>query len=264
MTGDWRSYDGVAATYERVHAPRFAEPARDLVALAGLANGARVLDVGTGTGVVAAAARDAGAAAVGIDPSLDMLAMARRDRPTVPVVAAEALDLPFRDGVFDAVTAGFVIAHFANPETALFDMRRVLATGGRLGVSSWADGADAFSETWLELIYGLVPKEMVEPSLAGVVPNRERFRRPAVLGDTLSEAGFRHVRVEKQVYEWRYPQEEFVAGLEIWATARFARGMVGEEAWATFRERARDTFAERFPDPMHDRREVLLAIGTKG
>ena len=55
---DWRSYDRTAETYERIHAPRFVEPARDLVALAGVRAGAKVLDVGTGTGVAAEVARD--------------------------------------------------------------------------------------------------------------------------------------------------------------------------------------------------------------
>jgi ubiquinone/menaquinone biosynthesis C-methylase UbiE len=58
---DWRSYDDVAETYERVHAPRMGAIARDLVAIAEVRPGARVLDVGTGTGVAAAAAADAAA-----------------------------------------------------------------------------------------------------------------------------------------------------------------------------------------------------------
>jgi hypothetical protein len=39
--------------------------------------------------------------------------------------------------------------------------------------------------------------------------------------------------------------------------------MLGDAAWAGFRERARSVFADRFPDPLHDRRDVLLAIGVK-
>ena len=39
--------------------------------------------------------------------------------------------------------------------------------------------------------------------------------------------------------------------------------MIGDAGWAAFRERARTTFADRFPDPLHDRRDVLLAAGER-
>ena len=73
---DWRSYDEVAEAYERVHAPRLAVVARDLVAFAEIGADANVLDIGTGTGVAAEAAAGAGARAVGIDPSSGMLGSA--------------------------------------------------------------------------------------------------------------------------------------------------------------------------------------------
>ena len=127
---DWRSYDDVAITYERVHAPRFAEPARDLLALAGVHAGQRVLDVGTGTGVAAEIARGLGVDAVGVDASPGMLEVAHAVHPELRLAAAEAIDLPFRDGSFDAVVGAFVLAHFARVDTALYDIVRVTRTGG--------------------------------------------------------------------------------------------------------------------------------------
>ena len=109
---DWRSYDRTAVTYEKVHAPRFAEPARDLAALAGVTAGSKVLDVGTGTGVVAQVAQELGATAVGVDPSEGMLDVARSTRPGIEFLAAQAIDLPFVDGRFDVVLGNFVLAHF--------------------------------------------------------------------------------------------------------------------------------------------------------
>jgi hypothetical protein len=84
-----------------------------------------------------------------------------------------------------------------------------------------------------------------------------------VVAETFSQAGLRKVRVERAHYEWIYRQDEFLDGLETWATARFAREMIGEAGWESFRVRARQTFAARFPDPLHDRRDVILVIGER-
>lgn len=260
---DWRSYDRTAATYERVHAPRFAEPARDLATLAGVTTGSRVLDIGTGTGVAAAVAADLGASAVGIDPSLDMLEVAHRAHPEVEFLAAQAIDLPFADGAFDVILGTFVLAHFANVQTALFELLRVTRPGGIVAFTTWTDGRDAYTDTWRELVSTVVPNDLLEPTLAKAIPNHDRFTRRAAIEETLIDAGLRRVRTEPMEYEWHYARDEFVDGLAVWATGRFVREMLGEDSWARFLDRARAVFAERFPDPLHDTRDVMLAIGTK-
>src|SRR5215213_2288220 len=260
---DWRSYDRAADTYERIHAPRFAGVARDLSALAGVRPGARVLDVGTGTGASADVVKEMGATPVGVDPSLGMLDVARERRPGIRFVAAEAIDLPFGPGSFDTALGNFVLAHFTKVETALFDIIRVTKPGGVIGFSTWMDGRDAFSDTWRELVLTVVPEDMLEQTLAKAVPNHDRFARRAPVEETFIDAGLRHVRTEPMRYEWRYSREEYVEGLSTWATGRFVREMLGEDDWKRFMERAHEVFADRFPDPLHDMREVLLAIGTK-
>jgi ubiquinone/menaquinone biosynthesis C-methylase UbiE len=260
---DWRTYDEVAETYERVHAARLAEVARDLVDMVGVDDGARVLDVGTGTGVAAQAAADAGAIAIGIDESIGMLEVARRERPKVPVAAAEVIDLPFGPGRFDAVLGSFVLAHFNKVETALFDVGRVLRPGGRVGFSSWTDGVDAYQQTWRELVESVVPREMLAPAYAEAAPWHERFRSRTSVEEALIDAGFRTVRTEVAKYHWTYALDDYLDGLQVWATGRFVRDMLGEAGWASLRERARATFAERFPDPLNDFREVILATATK-
>ena len=260
---DWRSYDDVAATYERVHAPRFAEPATDLLALAGVHAGQRVLHVGTGTGVAARVARSLGADAVGVDASLEMLRVGRAAHPDLRLAAAEAIDLPFAGGTFDVVAGTFVLAHFTRVETALFDIVRVTRPGGTVAFTTWTDARDAFGDVWLELVTDVVPKELLEPSVARAIPNHDRFTKRAAVEDALHDAGLRHVRTEPATYEWRYSQEDYLDGLEVWAVGRFAREMLGPESWAAFRARVRSAFADRFPDPLHDRRDVLLATGVK-
>jgi ubiquinone/menaquinone biosynthesis C-methylase UbiE len=260
---DWRTYDEVAEAYERVHAPRLAEVARDLVAFAEIGEGTTVLDVGTGTGVAAQAAADVGAHAIGIDPSLAMLEVGRRERPSITLVAAQAIDLPFRNGRFEAVTGNFVLSHFRRPETALFDMMRVLKPGGRVALSSWSDVKDDLQATWGELVGSVVPKEMLEPVWAAAAPGHARFADRLVVEQTLIDAKLRQVRTEKRRFQFQYTQEEYLAGQEIWATGRFVREMLGDSGWPAFQERVRATFAERFADPLNDFRDVILAIGTK-
>jgi hypothetical protein len=54
-----------------------------------------------------------------------------------------------------------------------------------------------------------------------------------------------------------------VDGLGTWATGRFVRSMLGARGWASFLERVRGEFHQRFPDPVLDFRDVLIAVGTK-
>ena len=259
---DWRSYDGVAEIYERVHAPRFADAARDLVAALGIEGGQRVLDIGTGTGAAADEIARTDAEVVGVDRSLRMLSVAHRERPSLPFVAADVLDLPFRDRTFDVVAGNFVLAHFAKVETALFELTRVLSRGGRIGFTTWSDSKDAFQDTWTELIETVIPRDMLAPAYAAAAPGHDRFKQPQAIEEALRRAGFRPVRTERKRYQWTYPRDDLVEGLGTWAVGRFARNMLGESSWASFLERARTTFADRFPDPLNDFRDVVLAVGS--
>jgi len=264
---DWRTYDGIADTYERVFAPRFSEPARDLVALAAPPPGGRVLDVGTGTGVAADAAASAvgtDGLALGVDVSIGMIRTARAARPSLRIAAADAIDLPFRGGTFDVVTANFVISHFPSYKTALFDMIRVLRPGGRLAVSAWADvGADDLQRTWRELVETVVQEELLDDVARRAVPWQERFADREKVEEALLDAGLRHIRTEKREYHFQYPLADYVAGRAASSTGRFAREMLGPQAWESFYARVVSVFAERFADPLNDFEEVWLAVGTK-
>ena len=260
---DWRTYDDVAEDYERIHAPRMAEPARDLVAVAGIRRGDRVRDIGTGTGVAARAAAAAGATVVGVDHSIGMLRTARRNRPDVRAVGAEAIDLPFRQGTFDVVIGSFVIAHFTKVDTALFDLLRVLRPGGQLALTAWGDAEDELARTWRELAESVVPPSILGPAMSERLPGRDRFRDRETMAQTLMDAGLRNVRTEIRRYRFRYSLDEYVDGLTTWAMGRFLRSMLGDRGFDSFVGRARETFAEQFADPVNDFREVVFGVGTK-
>jgi len=263
---DWRSYDGVAETYERIQAPRLSEVARDLVAMSEVRSGDRLLDVGTGTGVAAVAGADAAGhdgLSVGVDVSVGMLRTGRRDRPDLRLVAGSAIDLPFRDRTFDAVVANFVVSHFTKYQTAMFDMLRVLKHRGRLALSSWADKPDDLQKTWSELVEASVGPGLLADARARAVPWADRFADRTAIEETMIDAGLRHVRTERREYRFVYPLSDYVEGLGTWSTGRFVRSMLGEDGWRRFLERAQATFADRFADPVNDFREVWLAVGIK-
>jgi demethylmenaquinone methyltransferase / 2-methoxy-6-polyprenyl-1,4-benzoquinol methylase len=95
--------------------------------------GELVLDLAAGTGTSSRSFTAAGARCVACDFSLGMLrAGARKPAPGVAFVAGDALDLPFRDGRFDAVTISFGLRNLADPDAGLAEMRRVTRPGGRL------------------------------------------------------------------------------------------------------------------------------------
>jgi ubiquinone/menaquinone biosynthesis C-methylase UbiE len=260
---DWRSYDDVAETYERVHAPRFSEVARDLVELAGVSAGQRVLDVGTGTGVGAEAAAATGATVVGLDASPGMLAVGRRQRSSIRFVAGEAIDLPFADDTYDVVTGNLVIGHFTRYNTAIPDMIRVLKPGGQLALSSWADTRDNLQDTWIALAESVVPREVLRSAMNEAYPWGEHFTDRARLEQALLDADLRHVRTESRRYRFRYARDEYVDGLSAFTVGRFLREMLGDEGFASFMDRARATFAEQFADPLNDFRDANLAVATK-
>jgi ubiquinone/menaquinone biosynthesis C-methylase UbiE len=265
--GDWRSYDSIAEEYERIGAPQTALVAADLIELARPPAGGRLLDVGTGTGVVVEASRESlggNGLAVGIDHSLGMLAVGARARPQARFVAATAIDLPFGDATFDAATACFVIAHFPRSDTALFDMVRVLKPGGRLAVAAWAKAEeDEFQRTWRDLVEQVTTHELLQDAIARVAPSRERFADPGSLEGALRDIGLRPVSVQRREYRFQVARDDHVIDLATSASGRFVRDMLGEEGFRAFGERALATFADRFPERITDFRDVLLAVGTK-
>ena len=102
--------------------------------------GELVLDLAAGTGVSTLELSQSGATAVACDFSLGMLraGAARRDREALPFVAGDAMQLPFADGVFDAVTISFGLRNVAGVTAALQEMARVTRPGGRLVVCEFS------------------------------------------------------------------------------------------------------------------------------
>ncbi|MFN7982189.1 MAG: class I SAM-dependent methyltransferase [Vicinamibacterales bacterium] len=112
-----------------------------LVSFAGITPGAQVLDVGTGTGVVAVTAARAGAQVTGLDLTPALLEHARENAQIAGVSVnwqeGDAERLPFPDATFDIVVSQFGHMFAPRPELAVAEMRRVLKPGGRVAFSTW-------------------------------------------------------------------------------------------------------------------------------
>jgi SAM-dependent methyltransferase len=271
----WQSYDAVAGAYARTWHPAFETVARDLVELVASAPDNRVLDVGTGTGVVAAAHARASTERgelVGIDPSIPMLQVARSHAPFAPV-AARVPGLPFPARMFDGVVANLVISHFPRYDDALADMVRVLLPGGRVGVTAWGaiddepvDDAEQreLTEIWKSVAARFVDTaagdEVVEPA----IPGEAWFADPARLRAALVGSRLQNVAVHGRVYRRRLPLDEALAGYETSFWGRYVRHTVGDAQWTRFCDEVAPAAAAALPDPITRVDQLLIGVGTKG
>jgi SAM-dependent methyltransferase len=126
------AFDDLAPAYDRFrtgYAPELYDALFDY----GLATGARVLDVATGTGLVAAELVARGCTLAGIDVSEAMLACARRRVPGAAFVTGRAEQLPFADRSFDAAVCAQAF-HWFGREAALAELVRVVRPGGVVAV----------------------------------------------------------------------------------------------------------------------------------
>ncbi|WP_395106642.1 class I SAM-dependent methyltransferase [Actinomadura sp. SCN-SB] len=128
---------GRAPAYERGFMQLTAYTVKPLLDAAKVGGGTKVLDVGTGPGVVAGEAVRRGAEVTAVDADPGMAETAARNVPGLDVRVAVLPGLPFADETFDAVVGNFVINHVGDPARALAELRRVLRPGGRLALTCW-------------------------------------------------------------------------------------------------------------------------------
>jgi demethylmenaquinone methyltransferase/2-methoxy-6-polyprenyl-1,4-benzoquinol methylase len=121
------TYDRVGAALSFGQDPRW----RRLLVSKLPRDGGSVLDVATGTGLVAAALLDRGFRVTGVDQSPEMLARARaRFGERVELVESPAESLPFPDASFDHLTSTYLLRYVDDPAATLVELARVVRPGG--------------------------------------------------------------------------------------------------------------------------------------
>ena len=194
-------FDRIAPAYDTWAGGQHRRVAARLVDLATPARDELVLDVGSGTGLVAnlVAPRVDPGVVFGIDLSESMLSIARAHREkNVQFLGMAAEHLVFRPETFDLVTMGEALAYLADPTLALEEARRVLKTGGRLAVSCARRSLNTRAQ---DLFFqGLAPLARRHYlSLPRYSSERSRFGEPDVLPKILAAAGFDMVKLTEMV-----------------------------------------------------------------
>jgi SAM-dependent methyltransferase len=175
-----RSFETVAADYERYRPDYPEEALRWAADRLGLAAGARVLDVGAGTGKLTRGLVALGFRAVAVEPGAPMLDQLRRAVPESEAHEGPAEAIPLPDESVDAAFAGQAF-HWFDPQRALPELHRVIRPGGGLALLwNWWDERDPLQAELGRLI-GYAGHE---PYRDEELPSRPWFRE---LGRTVVE-----------------------------------------------------------------------------
>lgn len=272
MTTMLRRYDRHARRYLHHWAPVLAPTARRILDLLGSTSGdapgpARLLDVGTGTGVltVESARRWPDARIDAIDGSNGMLQVARASAASqLPATALDRITfhaaladrLPFGDETFDAVASSFVYQLVPDRLRALREARRVLGPGGRLAFVTWLADETPFA-----------PDDAIERALEEIWDQPDEEAEPEAeesrSGDLVSagaaaaqarRAGFRAVAAREDMLEHRWTPAGFLRYVEQYDQAdvfdemdRERRRRVLERAAGLLAELPKDAFVWRAP-----------------
>ncbi len=193
--------------------PIFAPWSEILVDFAGVSEGEAVVDVASGTGVVAAAVAARvgnGGRIVATDVSPAMLALAARSHGRIETVETPADQLSVGDGVFDVALCQQGFQFFPDRSAAAVGMRRALRSGGRAAIAVWVCGPqlEPFD------VYGRILEAAGVPEPFPRAYSYDFCMSSNEVGDLLSSAGFGDVEVTERVMEVRWATvEQAVLGI---------------------------------------------------
>ena len=252
--------------YERFFVPAIGRPlADDLVRVAALQAGERVLDVGCGTGVVTRLAAERvrpGGVVAGLDVNAGMLAVARSITPPdlgVEWYEASAESMPLPDEAFDVVLCQMSLQFVPDRLQGVREMRRVLASGGRLVLNVPGPAAPMFD------ILANAMGRHIAPQAAGFVRAVFALNEEGELEALLKDAGFRQVTVDAATRELSLPAPKDFLWQYVGSTplAPVVTAADGEARSALEREVVAGWQAFGSGDGMRYRQRVVVATARR-
>ncbi len=196
--------------------------------------GSKVLDIGSGPGHVADLLFKAGTNVTGVDFSSNMVEVAQNRYPQITFKQADAEQLPFEAGSFDAVVANYVVHHLARPEKVFAEIRRVLKPGGRFAFAVWGAPEEQSS---IGAFFGAVQAhhdlaELPHGPLFGIT---ER----SVYEQMLTQAGLEGCQLAAHAVTWRTDSmEPVLRGFWDWGNLAALPSETQAKIEATTRENA--------------------------
>ncbi|NMI00540.1 class I SAM-dependent methyltransferase [Pseudonocardia acidicola] len=172
--------------------------------LAEVKPGARLLDLGCGTGTFARLAADRGVQVAGLDTDRYAVAAAAERVPEGEFRVGDAHDLAWPDAVFDVVAAVQLLAHVTNPLKVLREAARVAGPGGTVVATVWGREHECDVRVFGEALAGFLPPRSARRAPAGGPPLTEpdRLRKMAGL------AGLEVTAVDEVTCAFRYADED--------------------------------------------------------
>ncbi len=189
-----KAYGLYSHKYSSIIEPTLRPMADEIVNLARIQGPERIMDLATGTGLIARKVVHANFSIIGVDISLNALRTAQSlSGGKIPFIVGDAHQLPFISSYFDLVTCGLSLSHFSDILIALREIRRILRWGGRFIASAWGSEKEdpSYSAVFKVLEkYFEVEEEQFEVSLDEAMwADVRRVRQ------VLRQAGFGEVKV---------------------------------------------------------------------